>query len=92
MDCLYFPIIAEGDNKSFEAIMHQELAPTYEEWLKRVTVYRDTRKIIEVKVKPGEFEAYLHAGGHGANMTSLYDFTEFIGKKCGGGLADNDHD
>lgn len=86
MDDLYFPIIEQDDYEAFRSIMHSELPVAYKEWLqrhaKRVTYYRaEGRTIIEVKVKPDDFAVYLHAGSHGANLKSLFDFTEFFGKR-----------
>ena len=85
MDCLYFPVIDQGDYNSFRSIMHDELPATYDEWLQRhadrVAYYRETRKIIEVKVKANDFAAYLRTRSHGANMNSLYAFTELVGKR-----------
>jgi hypothetical protein len=85
MDHLYFPVIEQDDYEAFRSIMHSELPVTYREWLQRhadrVGHYRtEGRTIIEVKVKPNDFAAYLHARSHGANMRSLFDFTELFGK------------
>ena len=84
MDNMCFPLIDEADYAAFRAIMHNELPITYNEWLdrhkNRVAYYRDTHNIVEVKVKPDQFSAYLNAGSHGANMNSLYSFTDILGK------------
>ena|ERR1035437_7865374 len=85
MEYVYFPIIEENDFGAFRGVMHGELPATYKEWLQRhadrVAHYRKTHKIIEVKAKASDFAAYLHAGGHSADLNRLYIFAESIGKR-----------
>ena len=85
MDFLYFPIIDEDDFESFRNIMHDELPTSHKEWLQRQTNriahYRETHRIVYVKVKASDFSAYSDAGSHGNNLKSLWDFAEFIAKR-----------
>ena len=85
IDCLYFPIIAEDDFESFRNIIHDELPVTYKEWLKReadrIARYRETHRIINVKVKSSDFATYLSAGGNGTHLKRLWDFAELVGKR-----------
>jgi hypothetical protein len=85
MDILYFPIIAEGDYEAFRNIMHSELPPAYDEWLKRhadrVAFYNQTHRIIDVKVNADDFSAFIREHGRGADLKALYNFTAFIGQR-----------
>lgn len=86
MEPLYFPVIIDDDYEAFRRIMHDELAPTYNEWRKRhadrVKYWSaENKTIIEVQVKPDDFAAYLGAGGYGADMNRLYVFAELLGKR-----------
>lgn len=85
MDLMYFPIISEDDYEAFRSIMQNELPPAYSAWLQRhadrVAHWGKTHRIVEVKVKADDFVSYIREHGRGADLNSLYAFTEFVGKR-----------
>jgi hypothetical protein len=88
VDSMFFPVIVQDDYEAFLSVMHGELPPAYEEWLRRhadrVAYWNKTHRIVEVKVQADDFAAYIRKRGRGADMKSLFDFTAFVGERSEG--------
>ncbi len=77
-DTKRLPVIAPADFDAFRRLMGHELPPSYAEWTERhrerMREYREREVIVEVPVKPAEFEAYCLANSRERNGMALLGF------------------
>ena len=84
MDEIFLPVIAEADFEAFRALLKDEIASTYDGWLKshkeRVQHWREKGRVIEVKANPDEFRRFCLSKTIPNDSNSLLKFIAAIGK------------
>jgi hypothetical protein len=82
---IYLPRIAPADFEAFRKLLKDEIAPTFQEWLKghqeKLDYYRSPDVVIEVDVSPDEFKRFCDEKGAAYNARSFYDFAGIIGER-----------